>query len=181
MSLNSLLTATRERERTTTLGYMAMLSASIAMLMLALLAAASALGESLTRAEYVTRLEAICKPRSELTQRAMKGVRADVREGRLPVAARKFERGEKIFGTTIDKIARVPRPPDDLRRLDEWFGYLNRQEDYLGRIAAELRAGREIKAQRLLSRFIHNGNQANNTTLAFEFDHCSFKFSRYGG
>jgi hypothetical protein len=39
---------------------------------------------------------------------------------------------------------------------------------------------RTIKAQRLTARFIHNGNLANNDTLAFGFDYCSFKFSRYG-
>ena len=37
-----------------------------------------------------------------------------------------------------------------------------------------------IKAQRLTARFIHNGNLANNVVLAFGFDWCSFKFSRYG-
>ena len=62
----------------------------------------------------------------------------------------------------------------------KWFVYLNRQEAYLQEISAQLRAGHKIKAQRLTGRFIHNGNLANNVTLAFGFDWCSFKFSRYG-
>ena len=40
--------------------------------------------------------------------------------------------------------------------------------------------GRAIPAQRLTARFIHNGNLANNTVIAFGFNYCSFKFSRYG-
>ena len=47
-------------------------------------------------------------------------------------------------------------------------------------ISAQLRMDHEIKAQRLTARFIHNGNLANNVTLAFGFDYCSFKFSRFG-
>ncbi len=56
----------------------------------------------------------------------------------------------------------------------------SRQESYLKQITAQLQAGHAIKAQRLTARFIHNGNLANNVVLAFGFDYCSFKFSRYG-
>jgi hypothetical protein len=137
--------------------------------------------EILTRDEYVNRLEGMCKPRAEATRRAMKGVRTDVRyPKRLPIAADKFGKGADIFGGTIEKIGRVPRPAADAAKLREWFVYLNRQEDYLQEITEQLRMGHTIKAQRLTSRFIHNGNLANNVTLAFGFDWCSFKFSRYG-
>jgi hypothetical protein len=135
----------------------------------------------LTRDEYVDRLERMCKPRAEATRRAMKGVRNDVRyPKRLPIAADKFGKGAEIFGGTIEKIGRVPRPAADVAKLKEWFVYLNRQEAYLLEITEQLRMGHTIKAQRLTSRFIHNGNLANNVTLAFGFDFCSFKFSRYG-
>ena len=137
--------------------------------------------EILTRDEYVNRLEGMCKPRAEATRRAMKGVRTDVRyPKRLPIAADKFGKGADIFGGTIEMIGRVPRPAADATKLEQWFVYLNRQEDYLQEITGQLRQGHTIKAQRLTSRFIHNGNLANNVTLSFGFDWCSFKFSRYG-
>jgi hypothetical protein len=111
----------------------------------------------------------------------MEGVRDDVRNpDRIPVAAHKFGKAATIFGGTIAEIAKVPRPAPDLSRLKQWFLYLNRQEDYLVQIAAQLRYEHTIKAQRLTARFIHNGNLANNVTLAFGFYYCSFKFSRYG-
>ncbi len=144
-------------------------------------AAAFADSQALSRDAYVGRLEPICKPGAEATRRAMKGVRDDVRnEKRIPIAARKFARAAKIFGNTIKKIGRVSRPPGDTARLKRWFKYLKRQESYLKRISAQLRHRHTIKAQRLTARFIHNGNLANNVTLAFGFDYCSFKFSRYG-
>jgi hypothetical protein len=134
----------------------------------------------MTRDEYVPRLETICKPRAEATRRAMEGVRDDVHADRIGIASRKFGRAAKIFGGTIKIISAVPRPPGDTSRLKKWFGYLKQQESYLKRISVQLRKGRTIKAQRLTARFIHNGNLANNVTLAFGFDYCRFRFSRYG-
>ncbi len=133
-----------------------------------------------SRSEYVTRLEAICKPRALATEQATKGARADIRAERLAVAAGKFGRATRIFAATVDAMTPVPRPSADAARLAKWFGELNQQEDYLKQITAQLRAGNAIKSQRLTARFIHSGNLANNIVLAFGFDYCSFKFSRFG-
>lgn len=153
----------------------------IAFLMAVLMVPVSATAaEAPTRDEYVDRLEVICKPDTEATQRAMKGARADIRAERLKVAAGKFARATGIFGSTVKEISAVPRPAADTQRLAKWFTYLKRQESYLGQITQRLRQDHAIKAQRLTARFIHNGNLANNVVLAFGFDYCSFKFSRYG-
>lgn len=145
-----------------------------------LCAATASAAEAPTRDEYVERLEAICKPDALATQKAMKGARADVRQERFKAAAGKFSQATTIFGGTVKRIGAVPRPSADTAKLGKWFTYLNRQEDYLGQITAALRKSEGIKAQRLTARFIHNGNLANNVVLAFGFDYCSFKFSRYG-
>jgi hypothetical protein len=142
---------------------------------------AVALGaEGPSRSEYVTQLEGICKPRAEATQGAMKGAKEDLKAERLAVAASKFAKATRIFGGTLGKISVVPRPTADEAKLATWFTYLDRQESYLKQITAQLRAGRAIPAQRLTARFIHNGNLANNATISFGFNYCSFKFSRYG-
>jgi hypothetical protein len=158
---------------------------SISILFLAIALALSATvpaaaAEAPIREAYVKRLETVCKPDALATQRAMKGVRADVRKERFKVAAGRFAEATSIFGSTVKRISAVPRPPDDVDRLKEWFTYLKRQESYLRQITAEYRQGHGIKAGRLTARFIHNGNLANNVVLAFGFDYCSFKFSRYG-
>ncbi|HEV2858581.1 MAG TPA: hypothetical protein VGW80_09290 [Solirubrobacterales bacterium] len=145
-----------------------------------LAAAAASAAEAPTRDEYVDQLEAICKPDALATQRVMKGARADIRAERLAAATKKFAKATSIFGGTVRQISTVPRPPADATRLGKWFTYLKRQESYLRQITAQLRQDHAIKAQRLTARFIHNGNLANNVVLAFGFDYCSFKFSRYG-
>lgn len=152
----------------------------ITLLATVLLAAAASAAEAPTREEYVERLEAVCKPDAEATQRAMKGARGDVRAERLRLASRKFAKATSIFGGTVKQISAVSRPATDGERLSKWFTYLKRQESYLGSITTQLRQEHAIKAQRLTARFIHNGNLANNVVLAFGFDWCSFKFSRYG-
>lgn len=143
-------------------------------------AVAADAAEAPTRREYVKQLEAICKPDALATQRAMKGARGDIQAERLRVAAGKFASASRIFGSTVKQIAAVPRPTEDRERLAKWFGYLGQQERYLVKITAKLRADEAIPAQRLTARFIHNGNLANNVVLAFGFEYCSFKFSRYG-
>ena len=153
---------------------------AIAVAIAATVAAAAAAAEAPTRKEYVGRLEQICKPDALATQRAMKGARTDVRKERFPAAAGKFAKATTIFGGTIKRIAVLPRPSADVTKLRRWFGYLNQQEAYLQKITTALRAKQGIKAQRLTARFIHNGNLANNVVLAFGFNYCSFKFSRYG-
>jgi hypothetical protein len=132
------------------------------------------------RAEYVSRLESICKPGVEKTKRAVRGERSDAQADRLGVAAGKLRRAARIFGGTVRAISAVPRPPADAAQLAKWFGYLSRQESYLRKAASALGAKRAVQYQRFAVRFVHNGNLANDVVLAFGFDYCSFKFSRFG-
>ncbi|HET9152950.1 MAG TPA: hypothetical protein VFN85_02400 [Solirubrobacterales bacterium] len=156
------------------------LGAAVALVSVMTLTAVAAAEDAPTRREYVDRLEAICKPDALATQRAMKGARSDIQHERLRVAVPKFAKAASIFGSTVKQISAVPRPPADLERLKKWFSYLNQQERYLIEITAKLRGEEAIAAQRLTARFIHNGNLANNVVLAFGFEYCSFKFSRFG-
>jgi hypothetical protein len=133
-----------------------------------------------SRTEYAAQLEAICKPRALATEGVTEGSREDINAGRLASAAKKFGRATRIYAATLRIIAPVPRPRADVRRLSKWFSYLKRQESYLREITTELRARNSIRAQRLTALFIHNGNLANNAVLDFDFDYCSFKFSRFG-
>jgi hypothetical protein len=148
--------------------------------LLALPSAAGASGsDAPTRPEYVARLERICRPGSEATQRAVEGVRSDVRSERLALAATKFSRAERIFGRTVRAISTVPRPAADAATLARWFADLGREKVYLGRIAATLQASNVAGFQRVSARFIHEGNRANNVVVSFGFNYCSFKPSRF--
>ena len=150
---------------------------------LTVLSAPAALGaesaEAPTRAEYVAQLERICKPGSLATQRAVRGMRADVRAERLRVAAGKFARAKQIFARTVDSISVVSRPVDDRATLSRWFSALDKEEVLLGRIVSSLKAEDVARFQRVSADFIHQGNKANNVVVSFGFNYCAFKPSRF--
>ena len=154
------------------------LAAAVPLALLLLSAPAGA--ESPQRADYVAGLESVCKPGVEATQRAVRGLRSDIKAERLSVAAHKLSKAARIFDGTVGEISPVPRPPLDTAQLSKWFGYLRLQEDYLARAATALRAERIAQYQRNAVRFVHTGNLANDVVIAFGFDYCRFKFSRFG-
>jgi hypothetical protein len=132
------------------------------------------------QAEYVSNLEAICKPNVEETQRAVRGVRSDIRRERFTIAARKLSSAGRIFDGTVGAISAVPRPPADAEQLAKWFAVLRQQESYLRRSASALRARRIVSYQHNAVRFVHTGNLANDVVITYGFDYCRFKFSRFG-
>jgi hypothetical protein len=151
---------------------------ALAALALIILPAVSATAE-VTRTEYVARLEQICKPGSEATQRAVRGVRADVRAERLARAGSKFARAKRIFAATVRSISTVPRPEADRATLARWFAALGREKFYLGQMVATLQTSNVAGFQRVSARFIHEGNRANNAVVSFGFNYCSFKPTRF--
>jgi hypothetical protein len=155
--------------------------AAIAVLLLALsvgVALASA-AEEPTRTEYVARLEQLCKPGSDATARAVRGMRGDVHAERFAVAAGKFARAQKIFGKTVSSISTVPRPAADAATLKRWFAALGKEEVYLAQIVKSLHAEDLAKFERVSGDFIHEGNRANNAVVSFGFNYCAFKPARF--
>jgi hypothetical protein len=133
----------------------------------------------LTRPEYVAQLEEICKPGSDATQRAVRGMRSDIRSERLQLAATKFSKAKQIFAGTVSSVAKVPRPAADRATLARWFAALGREADYLGQTAAALRAEDIPRFQRVSGRFFQEGSKANNIVVSFGFNYCNFKSSRF--
>lgn len=157
------------------------LLAAIALALLLAIGAAAIAGaaEEITREEYVAQLEKICKPGSDATERAVRGVRSDVRHERLTVAGRKFAQAKRIFAGTVRSISVVPRPTADGATLKRWFAALSQEQLYLGQMVETLRADDVAGFQRVSARFIHEGNKANNAVVSFGFDYCSFKPTRF--
>jgi hypothetical protein len=152
-----------------------------AVLLLTLTGAAtvSIAAEDPTRPEYVAQLEQICKPGSEATQRAVHGMRSDIRSERLRLAATKFAKAKRIFAHTVNSISTVPRPQADRATLARWFDALGRETAYLGKSAAALRAEDVARFQRVSTQFFREGSKANNVVVSFGFNYCDFRSSRF--
>lgn len=154
-------------------------AASLLALVALLLPAGAVVAAEPTRPEYVARLERICKPGTEATRRAVKGVKADVKHERLRVAAPRVERAKRIFAQTVRKIAAVSRPAADRPTLSRWFAALGRESAALGKTAAALRSGDPARFARVWSDFVHEGAKANNVVVSFGFTYCDFKAARF--
>jgi hypothetical protein len=157
---------------------LAVLGAAL-LLALSLAVAVSAAAEEPTRAEYVAQLEQICKPGSEQIQRAVHGVRSDIRAERLAVAGRKFGRAKPIFAATLRSISAVPRPAADRATLSRWFAALGSEKTYLGQMVTALRAGSLARFEHVFAGFSREGTRANNVVVAFGFNYCAYKSGRY--
>ncbi len=154
----------------------------VAAIAIALLFAAAANAEEApapSRADYVAKLEGICKPRALATKRAVQGMRADLRAERLAIAAAKFSQASRFFAATVREISPLPRPAADRPTLARWFGYLAQEESNLQRVVAVLRADRPVAFQHASARFVTSGERADNVVLAFGFNYCYFKLSRF--
>ena len=153
--------------------------AAVAVALLSASIAAAGGAPAPTRSEYVARLEGICKPRALATKRAVQGMRADLRAERLAIAASKFSQASRLFAATVHEISPQPRPPADRPTLARWFQYLHQEESNLRRIVAVLRADHPVAFQHASARFVRSGERADDVVLAFGFDFCYFKLSRF--
>ncbi len=151
-----------------------LMAAALTVLVVPLAAAAE-----VTRDEYVSRVEPICKRNTEANKRIFAGAKEEVRSGRLKAAAARFRRAAVALDKAIRQLRVVPQPAADAARLKKWIGYLEVESDYLGRIGKALAKGKKGKAQTLTVRLNRNSNLANNTVLAFGFDYCKLDPSRF--
>ncbi|HEX4668807.1 MAG TPA: hypothetical protein VH275_02375 [Solirubrobacterales bacterium] len=134
----------------------------------------------LTREEYVSRVEPICKRNTEANKRIFAGAPEQVKAGKLKAASTHFTRAVGAFEKTIGQLRAVPQPPSDEAKLEKWIGYLEVESSYLGRIGGALAQGDKGKAQTLSVRLNRNSNLANNAVLAFGFSYCKIDPSRFG-
>jgi hypothetical protein len=151
------------------------ISAALALLVAVPLASAA----ELTREEYVTRAEPICKANTEANKRIFQGAKEQVKAEKLKAASTHFARATTAFNKTISQLEAIPQPTADAPKLGKWIGYLQVESSYLGKIGKALAQGNKAKAQTLSVRLNRNSNLANNTVLSFGFDYCKIDPGRF--
>ncbi len=147
-------------------------------LLAAVSAAAAAEGE-LTRDEYVTRVDPICKANAKANARILKGVKGQVQHGGLVPAGKRFIRASSVFGRTTAKIARIPQPGSDTAKLAKWIRYLKKEESFLRRIGQLLKSNKKNPAYKEAVRLKSNNNRANSAIVGYGFQHCSIDQSKF--
>jgi hypothetical protein len=163
----------RSKQRTRGAGALALIVITSALL------AQGALAAELSRTEYVTSAEPICKANTEANQRIFKGAKDEVKEGKLKAASAHFAKAKQALTKTVSQLGALPEPTADEAKLQKWIGYLGAERDLLGKIGTALAHEDKAAAQQLSVRLNRNSNLANNTVLAFGFDYCRIDPSRF--
>lgn len=153
--------------------------ATIGALALAIVAAPSAAAETPTRAEYVAQVEPICEANTLANKRILRNVRVKARDGRMKEAGAQFTHAAAAFGSTVNKLVAVPRPPEDEPRLLRWIEQLRVVQTKLRKLGKALKAEDEILAAHEAIRVERASNAANNIGHVFEFRDCRITPSRF--
>jgi hypothetical protein len=139
----------------------------------------AAAGAEQTREGYVAQVEPICKANFEASSKILKGVRGEIREGKLKPAAAKFSKAAAALRKTLRQLRAVPQPPADAARLGRWLDLLDEEAELLGTTATKLRKGDKFGAEKMAVRLTHTANRANNEVLEFEFHYCATSPSQF--
>jgi hypothetical protein len=151
----------------------------VALVLSALVVAPAVHAAELTRDEYVTRVEPICKRNTEANERIFAGAKEEVKEDKLKLASTHFARAQTALAKAVKQLKAVPQPAEDATKLTKWIGYLETESSFIGRIGKALAQGDKGKAQTLSVQLNRNSNLANNSVLAFGFNYCKLDPSRF--
>jgi hypothetical protein len=144
-----------------------------------LLGAQAALGAEQTRESYTAQVEPICKVNSEASSRILKGVKTEVKAGKLKPASVQFAKAASALKKTLTQLKAVPQPSADKAKLTKWLGYIKAEVELFERTSAKLKAGDKTGAESLTVRLTHTVNLANNQVLAYEFNYCHVDSSQF--
>jgi hypothetical protein len=132
-----------------------------------------------TRDTYKAQVEPICKRNAEADSRILKGVKANVKDDKLKLAATQFAKAATALKKALNQLKAVPKPPADAARLTKWLGYVKTEVELFEQVSKKLKAGQKSSAQRLSIRLTSTVNRANNEVLAFEFKYCRVNPSQF--
>ena len=132
-----------------------------------------------SRAEYVEQGEPICKANTIASRDILRGIRQDIREGKLKRAGGKFQRAARALERTIQSLEQLERPSEDTTILARWFEQLNDEAALLKRVAKQLKAEKTANLGRYILEIRHTANKANNVVLTFGFEYCLLQPARY--
>jgi hypothetical protein len=152
---------------------------TLALLALIVAGVSLASAEEVTRESYKAEVEPICKADTQANEKILKGVREEVKQGKLALAGSKFAKAASALKKAHAQLAAVPQPPADTAKLTKWLSYVNTEAKLFEEAAKALKAGNKTKAQTIVVKLTHNANLANNQVLGFGFRYCKLEPSKF--
>lgn len=132
-----------------------------------------------TRETYKAQIEPICEVNRAANERIMDGARERINRNELEPAGKQFIQVSASFGGLIKRLATIPAPPADQRRVDRWFEQMRLLKTRLRNVGKYYKEGKEIKATHESILAERSGISANNISIVFKVRYC--RFSRIKG
>lgn len=129
--------------------------------------------------EYREAVEPICKANTEANETILKGVRQNVKEGKLKKASRQLAAAAKALKHTRAQLLEVPKPAEDAARLTRWLNGVKTEVELFEGTARKLAKGEKNGAQKMVVRLISNARKTNNLVLDYQFRYCRFNPGKF--
>lgn len=141
--------------------------------------ASLAMAEEVTRETYKAQVEPICKTNTEANEKILKGVRAEVKAGKLKQAGAQFAKAAAALKKAYLQLKAVPQPPADTAKLTKWLAYVKTEAKLFEEAASALKANNKTRAQTIVVKLTHNANLANNQVISFGFRYCKLEPAKF--
>jgi hypothetical protein len=139
---------------------------------LALIVCGAAFAAEVSRDEYKTAAEPICKTDAKANERILAGVEGEVKQGKLKPAAAKFGKASTAQAKALRELEALPQPSADEARLTRWFSYLQIEAELFAMAGKKLKAGDRPGAEHIIGKLPKIANKANLQVLPFDFRYC---------
>jgi hypothetical protein len=144
-----------------------------------LFAAVPALAAEVTPDDYKAQVEPICKANTQANEKILKGVRENVKTGKLSKASQQLFAAAKALKKTRGELLQVPAPAADAARLTKWLGGVKTEIDLLEAAGKKLAQGEKNGASKMVIRLRSNAMKTNNLVLSYEFHYCKFEPQKF--
>jgi hypothetical protein len=143
------------------------------------MATSLAMAEEVTRETYKAQVEPICKSNTQANEKILKGVRAEVKAGKLKAAGTQFQKAAAALKKAYLKLKAVPQPAADTAKLAKWLSYVKTEAKLFEEAATALKANKKTRAQTIIAKLYHNAKLANYQVLSFDFRYCKLEPSKF--
>jgi hypothetical protein len=142
-------------------------------------AAVPAFAAEISPDEYKAKVEPICQANLKANEKILKGVRENVKTGKLSKASRQLFGAAKALKKTRSELLQVPTPAEDAARLTKWLKGVKAEVELLEAAGRKLANGERTGASKMVIRLRSNALKTNNLVLSYEFHYCKFEPQKF--
>ena len=144
-----------------------------------LFAAVPAFAAEVSPDEYKAQVEPICKANLKANEKILKGVRENVKTGKLSKASRQLLGAANALKKTRAELLQVATPAEDAARLTKWLKGVKAEVELLEAAGRKLANGEKTGASKMVIRLRSNALKTNNLVLSYEFHYCKFEPQKF--